>query len=55
MSAMPLHIQGLRRIRRHAWTLIALSLVGQFASSMFNPSTQSGAPAQAAPIKEIRR
>ena len=55
MSTVPSHVQGLRRIRRRAWTLIALSLVGQFASSLLNPSIQSGEPAQAAPIKEIHR
>lgn len=45
-------IRHLRAIRRRAWFLVALGLVGQIAGAALDPATQSGA-ATAAPIQEI--
>jgi hypothetical protein len=51
-ALMPAHIRHLRAIRRRAWVLVALGLVGQIAGAALDPATQSGA-ATAAPIQEI--
>jgi hypothetical protein len=51
---MPQHIRHLRAIRRHAWILVALGLVGQIAGAALDPNTQSGA-AMAAPLQETPR
>jgi cation transporter-like permease len=51
---MPAHIRHLRAMRRQAWILVALGLVGQIAGAALSPTTQSGA-AMAAPIQERTR
>lgn len=51
---MPIHIRQLRAIRRRAWILVALGLVGQIAGATFDPTTHSGV-AFAAPLQETAR
>ncbi len=42
-------VQVLRRIRRRAWTLIALSLLWQAGAALFSPSAIGADPAFAQP------
>ena len=46
---MPAHICHLRIIRRRAWILVALGLVGQIAGAAFDPTSHSGAALAAYP------
>lgn len=46
---MPAHIRRLRIIRRRAWILVALSLVGQIAVAALDPTSHSGAAFAAYP------
>lgn len=46
---MPAHIRHLRIMRRRAWILVALGLVGQIAGAAFGPTSHSGAAFAAYP------
>lgn len=51
---MPDHIRHLRAIRRRAWILVMIGIVGQIASATLDPTLQTGV-ALAAPLQETAR